>query len=166
MATENPTTTRTTKKLPPGIYRRTDSNGTVRYQVKVRLKGSAPTHEHISGGRYAANLRISSPPSCRKRNRRLSRRAKERPMGSLPDAGQYSCATCPTSGGKRRGNQSKRNRKGRLIRCSMSCGSSHGPVRVLRIKPIAACTPNVKNNSASSLEKRARVLIRCARRMR
>jgi integrase len=39
MATENPATTQATKKLPPGIYRRTDSNGTVRYQVKVRLKG-------------------------------------------------------------------------------------------------------------------------------
>jgi tRNA(fMet)-specific endonuclease VapC len=33
---------------------------------------AAPTHEHISGGRDAAKLRITSPSSCRKRNRRLS----------------------------------------------------------------------------------------------
>jgi hypothetical protein len=62
--------------------------------------------------------------------------------------------------------QSKRNRKGRFSRCSISWRSSQGPVRVLRIKPIAACTPSWENNPASSLEKRAKVLIRCARRMR
>ena len=64
------------------------------------------------------------------------------------------------------GSQSRRNRKGSFNRCSISRGSSQGPVRVLRIKPIAACTPSVENNPANSLEKRARVLIRCARRMR
>ena len=41
-----------------------------------------------------------------------------------------------------------------------------GVVRVSRIKSIAPRTPYCLNNRASSLENRARVLNRCARRMR
>jgi len=48
------------------------------------VEAAAPTHEHISGGHDAAKLRITSQPSCRKRNRRLSRRTKERAGEEMP----------------------------------------------------------------------------------
>ena len=129
----------------------------------------APTHEEFKRIGFAIHLWVTSPARDGKWNQRAAAGLRRARNGRLRGFGQQADATClcgtwwqtPASS-----TQSKRNRKGRLRRRSSSCASSQGPVRVVRIKPIAACTPRVANNPASSLENRASVLIRCARRMR
>jgi integrase len=83
MATENPTTPTATKKLPPGIYRRTDGTGKTRYQVKVRLKGHPQQSETFDRLTDAKRWKTQTEAAIRERRHFKTVEAQKHTLADL-----------------------------------------------------------------------------------
>lgn len=99
MTTSNPTT-RAQKRLPRGIYTRTDSTGKTRNQVKVRLQGHPEASETFDRLTDAKRWQDATKTAIRERRYFKTLEAQKHTLADLID--RYVEDVLPTKGSQRK----------------------------------------------------------------